>query len=86
MDIDYLVSGGGGAKPHPIVRGSADLYQDPGFPNYNYIKFVEDGYNFQATMVRVADPGRCDSNMAGEGPLRNSIRRRISAFCKDPLE
>ncbi len=54
--IIYLVSGGGGAKPHPIVRGSADLYQDPGFPNYNYIKFVEDGYDFQATMVRVADP------------------------------
>jgi hypothetical protein len=54
--IIYLVSGGGGAKPHPIVRGAADLYQDPGFPNYNYIKFVLDGDNFEGTMVRVSDP------------------------------
>jgi 3',5'-cyclic AMP phosphodiesterase CpdA len=54
--IIYLVSGGGGASPRPIVRGPADLFQDPGFPNYNYIKFVEDGDDFQATMVRVADP------------------------------
>jgi acid phosphatase type 7 len=55
--IDYLVSGGGGAKPHPIVRGPSDLYQDPGFPNYNYIKFVLSGDNFEGTMVRVVDPG-----------------------------
>jgi len=55
-DIVYLVSGGGGAKPRPIVRGPADLYKDPASPNYNYIRLVEDGYNFQATMVRVANP------------------------------
>jgi acid phosphatase type 7 len=55
--IVYLVSGGGGAKPYPIVRGPADLYQDPGFPNYHYVKFVEEGDGLAATMVRVADPG-----------------------------
>jgi hypothetical protein len=54
--IVYLVSGGGGAKPRPVVRGPADLYEDPGFPNYNYIKFVMAGDDLRATMVRVADP------------------------------
>jgi len=55
-DIVYLVSGGGGAAPHPIVRGPADLYQDPGFPNYHYVRFVLHGKKMIATMVRVADP------------------------------
>ena len=54
--IVYLVSGGGGADPRPIVRGPADLYQDSGFPNYHYVRFVQDGEDLTATMVRVADP------------------------------
>ena len=54
--IVYLVSGGGGADPRPIVRGPADLYQDPAFPNYHYVRFVEEGENLTGTMVRVADP------------------------------
>jgi hypothetical protein len=54
--IVYLVSGGGGAKPRPIVRLPADLYQDSSFPNYHYVKFVEDGNKLVATMIRVADP------------------------------
>jgi acid phosphatase type 7 len=55
--IVYLVSGGGGAKPYTIIRQPADLYQDPGFPNYHYVEFVEKGDKLAATMVRVADPG-----------------------------
>jgi hypothetical protein len=54
--IVYLVSGGGGADPRAIKRAPADLYQDSAFPNYHYIRFVQDGENLQATMVRVADP------------------------------
>ena len=55
-DIVYLVSGGGGADPRPIVRGPADLYQDSAFPNYHYVRFILKGENLTATMVRVADP------------------------------
>jgi hypothetical protein len=55
-DIVYLVSGGGGAKPYPIVRGAADLYQDSTFPNYHYLRFVENREKMEATMIRVADP------------------------------
>jgi Calcineurin-like phosphoesterase len=54
--IVYLVSGGGGAKPRPIVRGPADLYQDPGFPNYHYVRFVEKENKLAATMIRLEDP------------------------------
>jgi Calcineurin-like phosphoesterase len=54
--IVYLVAGGGGAKPRPIVRGPADLYHDPGFPNFHYVRFVQNSEGFAATMVRVADP------------------------------
>ena len=55
-DIVYLVSGGGGADPRPIVRLPADLYQDPGFPNYHYVRFVLESESLTGTMVRVADP------------------------------
>ena len=54
--IVYLVSGGGGAQPRPIVRAPADLYQDSSFPNYHYMRFVEDKDRLHATMIRVANP------------------------------
>jgi hypothetical protein len=54
--IVYIVSGGGGAKPRRIVRLPADLYQDRSFPNYHYLRFVEDGNKFVVTMIRVANP------------------------------
>jgi hypothetical protein len=54
--IVYLVSGGGGARPHPVARSAADLYQDPSFPNYHYIRFHFDGEQLKATMFRLADP------------------------------
>ncbi len=55
-DITYLVSGGGGAKPYPIARTPADLYQDPSFPNYHYIRFEFHGKQIEAVMYRLADP------------------------------
>lgn len=54
--ITYLVSGGGGAKPYPIERTAADLYQDQIFPNYHYLEFNWDGKQLKATMFRVSDP------------------------------
>jgi hypothetical protein len=51
--VVYLVSGGGGAVPYPVDRTPADLYQDRGFPNYHYVKFVLDGKMLRATMFRL---------------------------------
>lgn len=53
--IVYLVSGGGGAEPFPIARTPADLFQDPSFPNYHYVKFQYDGTQLKSTMLRLAD-------------------------------
>lgn len=55
--ITYLVSGGGGARPYPVlVRGPQDLYQDDSFPNFHYILLTIHGKRMDATMYRVADP------------------------------
>ncbi len=55
--ITYLVSGGGGARPYPVlVRGPQDLYKDPGFPNFHYIVLTLKGKRMDAEMYRVVDP------------------------------
>lgn len=55
--ITFLVAGGGGASPVKVDRAPDDLYQDPGFPNYNFVEFVLKGNQLDARMYRVADPG-----------------------------
>jgi acid phosphatase type 7 len=52
----YLVSGGGGAAPVRVTRDASDLYRDPSYPNYHYLKFVLRGKSLHAEMIRVADP------------------------------
>ena len=54
--VAYFVSGGGGAKPYPVERTPADLYQSDDFPNFHYIRFVLDGMTLTGTMYRLADP------------------------------
>jgi hypothetical protein len=54
--VTYLVSGGGGAEPYKVARTKGDLYQDPGFPNFHYVKFELEKDQLKATMVRLADP------------------------------
>lgn len=54
--VTYLVSGGGGARPYPVARTAADLYQDASFPNYHYVKFSFDGKKLGAEMYRVQNP------------------------------
>lgn len=52
--VIYLVSGGGGAKPHAVARTPADLFQDPAFPNYHYVEFRYDGAKISGTMFRLS--------------------------------
>jgi len=61
--ITYLISGGGGAKPYPVlVRGDEDLYRDadpkkePPLINYHYLVIQVDGKHAEVKMYRVADP------------------------------
>ena len=53
--VSYIVSGGGGAKPSPVVRGTDDLYSSDDFPNYHYVKLVLDQDVLRGTMYRL-DP------------------------------
>ena len=54
--ITWLVSGGGGAKPYVVERTPQDLYQDPAFPNFHYVKLQLEKDKLKATMYRLADP------------------------------
>jgi len=54
--VTYLVSGGGGAHPYFVERTASDLYQDPNFPVFHYVRFELEKNDLKATMYRVADP------------------------------
>jgi len=54
--IVYVVAGGGGAKPRPVVRQASDLYRDESFPNYSYVKFTLHEKAIEAEMIREVDP------------------------------
>jgi hypothetical protein len=57
MGVDYVVSGGGGAEPYPILfRGHADLYQDTAFPVYHYVTIEISNHQLHAVMWKVKDP------------------------------
>ena len=61
--ITYLISGGGGAKPYPVlIRGGEELYQasdpkkNPPVINYHYLVIRIEGKHAEVKMYRVADP------------------------------
>jgi acid phosphatase type 7 len=51
----YLVSGGGGAHPVPVVRDSSDAFQSPLFPNFHYLRLTLDGERLRGEMYRLED-------------------------------
>ena len=56
-DVEYIVTGGGGAVPYPILfRGSHDLYRDTGFPVYNYLTLEVKDHQLHGVMWKVIDP------------------------------
>jgi hypothetical protein len=54
--VTYLVSGGGGAHPYYVERTKQDLYTDPNFPVFHYVRFVLGERDLKATMVKMEDP------------------------------
>jgi acid phosphatase type 7 len=50
--VTYLVSGGGGAKPHPAFRMSGELSQLKTGQNFHYLRFTLAGERLTGTMVR----------------------------------
>jgi acid phosphatase type 7 len=55
--VVYVISGGGGAEPYPLLfRGHADQYQDSGFPVYHYLTLEIANHQLHAVMWKVKDP------------------------------
>jgi hypothetical protein len=51
-DVTYLVSGGGGAKPVPVLRLFGELSRLDTRENFHFIRFRLDGGTLRGTMVR----------------------------------
>lgn len=55
--VEYVITGGGGAEPYPLLlRGHADLYRDRGFPVFHYLTIEVSGRQLHATMWKVKNP------------------------------
>lgn len=55
--VEYIITGGGGAEPYPVLlRGSADLYKGGGFPVYHYLTIDISNGRLHAVMWKVKDP------------------------------
>ncbi len=76
-DVTYLVSGGGGAKPVPVLRLFGELSKLDTSVNYHYLRFRLEGDDLQATMVRF-DPDR-PAATAWTEPDRFEIRAKSRA-------
>lgn len=57
LGVEYVITGGGGAEPYPLVfRGDGDLYRDTAFPVYHYLTLDISNHQLHATMWKVRDP------------------------------
>ena len=73
--VVYLVAGGGGAPPAPVVRAPTDLYRDALFPNFHYLRFTLAGERLSAEMVRLAD-------YDAASPARWEVKDRFEVIAK----
>ena len=75
LGVEYVVTGGGGAQPYPLLyRGRADLYRDPGFPVFHYLTLeVCDGV-LHAKMWKVADPDASELSVVQKDEFTLSVR------------
>jgi len=75
-DVTYLVSGGGGAKPVPVLRLFGERSKLDTAENFHYIRFSLESGHLQGTMVRF-DPER-PAETAWTEPDRFEIKARDS--------
>jgi hypothetical protein len=54
--VMYVTSGGGGATPYPVERTPPDLFQQPDFPNYHFVKMTIGGDTLKGEMFRLDEP------------------------------
>lgn len=71
--VAYLVSGGGGAKPIPVLRMSGELSELGTSVNFHYLRFVLQDERLAVTMVRF------EAGAATDNPWSEPDRFEISA-------
>jgi acid phosphatase type 7 len=76
--IIYLVSGGGGAKPVPVLRMSHELSRLKTRVNFHYLRFTLSGDQLTGTMVRF------DADAHGGDPWSEPDRFEITYRARDP--
>jgi len=81
-DVTYLVSGGGGAKPVPVLRIFGELSKLETAENFHYIRFRLEGGVLHGTMVRF-DPER-NAETAWTEPDRFEVKARDSSSPRTP--
>lgn len=77
--VEYVVSGGGGAEPYPIlIRGRSDLYRDKAFPVYHYLTVDVDNGRLHAVMWKVRDPGAADLSVEAKDEFTMTAPAAVS--------
>jgi hypothetical protein len=71
--VTYLVSGGGGAKPLPVLRMSGELSTLATSVNFHYLRFALQGERLTGTMVRF------DADDASGNPWSEPDRFEVTA-------
>ena len=81
--VEYVVTGGGGAEPYPLLyRGHSDLYRDKGFPVYHYLVLDVSRRGLHAAMWKVKDPEAAELGVEEKDtftiPAPTEVRSRTS--------
>ncbi len=83
--VEYIVTGGGGAVPYPILfRGSHDLYRDTGFPVYNYVTLEVKDHQLHGVMWKVIDPEAANMNVEAKDSFTVKANATAQSRAKKP--
>jgi hypothetical protein len=83
--VEYVISGGGGAEPYPVlVRGPADLYQDTGFPVYHYLTLDYRDHALHAVMWKVKDPDAASLSVEAKDEFTIAAPKSATPASKAP--
>ena len=75
---EYVVTGGGGAEPYPLLlRGSGDLYRDMAFPVYHFLTIDVDDGKLHAVMWKIQDPDATKLRVVAKDQFFLSASARI---------
>ncbi len=83
--VEYVISGGGGAEPYPvIIRGAADLYKDTGFPVYHYLTLDYRDHMMHAVMWKVKNPEDATLSVEAKDEFTLTAHRASSPEAQAP--